>query len=147
MDKPKRGRPTAYTPECCERAYGYALLGKTLPQMADLFGVSLASLNRWIASKPVFRDAIKKGAEVADVAVANSLYSRATNGDTTACIFWLKNRQRAIWRDKHEIEQSGVIEHNHQVNLESLTTEEVKALQALLSKAQPKESDKESGKK
>ena len=27
--------------------------------------------------------------------------------DTTACIFWLKNRQPALWRDKVQQELSG----------------------------------------
>ena len=26
--------------------------------------------------------------------------------DTTAAIFWLKNRQRATWRDKQDVEQT-----------------------------------------
>lgn len=29
--------------------------------------------------------------------------------DTTAAIFWLKNRQRDQWRDKQEVEHSGVV--------------------------------------
>ena len=30
-------------------------------------------------------------------------------GDTTACIFWLKNRQKHAWRDRHEIDHSGKV--------------------------------------
>ena len=30
--------------------------------------------------------------------------------DTTAMIFWLKNRQPKIWRDKQETEHSGRVE-------------------------------------
>ena len=29
--------------------------------------------------------------------------------DTTACIFWLKNRQKAAWRDRQEVEHSGKV--------------------------------------
>lgn len=29
--------------------------------------------------------------------------------DTTAAIFWLKNRQKLNWRDKHEVEHSGSV--------------------------------------
>lgn len=36
--------------------------------------------------------------------------------DTTACIFWLKNRQAKDWRDKNHVEHSGT------VTLESLIT-------------------------
>jgi hypothetical protein len=30
--------------------------------------------------------------------------------DPTSMIFWLKNRQPAKWRDKHDMEHSGAIE-------------------------------------
>jgi len=37
--------------------------------------------------------------------VIKTLYARATGGqDTTACIFWLKNRQPERWRDRRELE-------------------------------------------
>ncbi len=32
--------------------------------------------------------------------------------DTTACIFWLKNRRKEDWRDKHEVD------HNHRIIIE-----------------------------
>lgn len=46
--------------------------------------------------------------------------------DTTAQIFWLKNRKPEKWRDKQEIEHSGTM-HN-QVNLSGLTLEELRCL-------------------
>ena len=30
--------------------------------------------------------------------------------DTVACIFWLKNRRREEWRDKHEVDHSGSLQ-------------------------------------
>ena len=36
--------------------------------------------------------------------------------DTTACIFWLKNRNPNKWREKQEIEHSGEIE-TKQINI------------------------------
>ena len=41
--------------------------------------------------------------------------------DTTAAIFWLKNRQPARWRDKQEIEHGGSV---HQ-EVSNLTPEQV----------------------
>lgn len=46
--------------------------------------------------------------------------------DTTAQIFWLKNRKPAQWRDKQDIEHSGGISINNPY--EGLTTEELKKL-------------------
>jgi len=34
---------------------------------------------------------------------------RAVPPDTTACIFWLKNRKSSEWRDKQDVEHSGAI--------------------------------------
>ena len=49
-----------------------------------------------------------------DYEVENALLKRALSGDTTAQIFWLKNRKPEKWRDKPldriNEEQIGVIE-------------------------------------
>lgn len=43
--------------------------------------------------------------------------------DTTAQIFWLKNRQPAKWRDKQDIEHSGKMQHT--VAIEELSDDEL----------------------
>jgi hypothetical protein len=43
--------------------------------------------------------------------VIRGLYTRATAGnDTTAAIFWLKNRQPDRWRDRREFEHGGKVD-------------------------------------
>ncbi|MGG4267424.1 helix-turn-helix domain-containing protein [Peribacillus simplex] len=56
--------------------------------------------------------------------------------DTTAQIFWLKNRKPAEWRDKQEINHSGETTHNikTQSDLSKLSVEELKELETILSK-------------
>ena len=39
-------------------------------------------------------------------------YDEVVQPNTTACIFWLKNRKPAEWRDKQEIQHSGGISVN-----------------------------------
>ena len=46
--------------------------------------------------------------------------------DTTAQIFWLKNRKPEMWRDKREVGVDGTIKTNNP--MEGLTTEELKKL-------------------
>lgn len=46
--------------------------------------------------------------------------------DTTAQIFWLKNRKPAEWRDKREIEHGGEITNN--IDLSGLSVEELRKL-------------------
>lgn len=126
---PKRGvspgRPSKYLDEYPEQARKMCMLGATNEELARVFGVGLTTLNRWIAERLDFRDALKAGRAVADGEVADKLYRRATGfshpdvhitnyqgvvtitdivkhypPDPTSMIFWLKNRRPDLWRDK-----------------------------------------------
>ena len=60
-----------------------------------------------------------------DEQIANNLgIAYSTLGDTTAQIFWLKNRKPQQWRDKKDIEHSGEVNNPYS----ELTTEELKKL-------------------
>ena len=103
----KVGRPSSYKPEYAERAHDLCLLGATDDDLARSFGVSDRTINTWKADFPEFLLSLNAGREVADAKVAKSLYRLALDGNVTAMIFWLKNRRKRDWRDKHEIEQTG----------------------------------------
>ena len=104
---------------------GWARNGLTLEQIAHNCGCSLSTLNEWRKRYPAILDALKKGQEVADLEVEGALFRRALGysykekmteegpdgvktrttvkhvpPDTTAQIFWLKNRKSDVWRDK-----------------------------------------------
>ena len=121
------GRPTDYKPEYDEQARKLCLLGYTNQQLADFFNVDVSTLERWM-KKEHFRGAIKSGREFADSQVVDSLYNRARGyvgkevktathegvitdvkvvdkhipPDPTSMIFWLKNRQPEMWREKRQ---------------------------------------------
>lgn len=98
-------------------------------ELADFFGVSDRTIYRWQAQYPEFCQSLKVGKESVDERVERSLYHRAVGysydavkimsvagevekvpyrehvpPDTTAAIFWLKNRRSQQWRDiqRHE---------------------------------------------
>lgn len=122
------GRPTRYKKEYDELARNYCLLGATNEKLAELFGVTTTTIDNWLKAHKSFLGAVKDGREIADATVAQSLFHRAKGyshredkifcnkdgdvttvetvkhyaPDTTACIFWLKNRQREDWRDVKE---------------------------------------------
>ena len=123
------GRPTKYKPEFNRQAEKLCLLGSTDKDIAGFFEVDESTINRWKIEYPEFCESIKRGKISADANVASRLYKRAigyehdedkifnNNGaplivptikhvqpDTTAAIFWLKNRQPARWRDKQEVD-------------------------------------------
>ncbi len=101
------GRPTEYKKEYNDQAMKMCLLGATDIELAEFFEVSETTLNNWKRQHPKFLVSIKEGKEVADSKVAESLYNQAKEGNTTAQIFWLKNRRKKHWRDKQEHELSG----------------------------------------
>lgn len=132
----ERGRPTDYKPEYAEQARKLCELGATDSDLADFFGVSDRTIYRWAARHEEFCQALKVGKDVADERVERSLYHRAVGysydavkifnasgepltvpyrehvaPDTTAAIFWLKNRRKGEWRDRLAHEHSGGIEY------------------------------------
>ena len=121
------GRPTDYRPEYAVQAEKLCKLGATTPEVADFFEVSAKTIERWAAAHDEFCRALKSGKGEADDRVERSLYHRAIGytydavkifnasgeplivpytehvpPDTTAAIFWLKNRRKDQWRDRHE---------------------------------------------
>jgi len=106
------GRPTKYetvttiTPSQFKAA---CELGATEEQLSAIFGVSCKTINNWQVRYPEFLQALKEGREKADGVVIASLFKRACGfssddgkhypPDTTACIFWLKNRRPDQCRD------------------------------------------------
>ena len=127
-------RPSKFKPEFIAQAEKLCKLGATDMELADFFEVEVRTLYRWKAENAEFCQALKSGKDEADDRVERSLYARA-NGyehdevdirvvmnqivktpirkfyppDTTAAIFWLKNRKPSEWRDKQELEHSGAV--------------------------------------
>jgi transposase-like protein len=100
-----KGRPSLYNPSVHIPVVAfYAQEGLTVEQIAQRIGVNQATLYDWCKVHPELNEALKTTREEADSKVVQSLYKKALAGDTTAMIFWLKNRQPAKWREKQEIE-------------------------------------------
>jgi hypothetical protein len=133
----KRGRKGKYeewlTEENLLRLEGWARDGLTDEQICEKMGIGKTAFYDWKNKYPKFAEALKKGKEVVDRQVENALLKRAlgytyteetvTNKgevvtvekyeppNTTAIIFWLKNRKPADWRDKIVNEHEGKVEH------------------------------------
>lgn len=131
-------RPSKYKPEYAEQALKLCRLGAIDKELADFFQVNVDTINEWKKVYPEFSESLKGGKSVADAEVANKLFQRATGykheavkivanattgqehivpytehyaPDTTAAIFWLKNRRPDLWRDKTDTNISGNIVH------------------------------------
>jgi len=133
-----RGRKTLFKEHMIEEAQKLAELGFTNEEIADFWGRSRRSLQRWLKKYPEFSHTLKAAKSKADKRVEESLYNRALGHEytektyekrggkmalmkevtkevvssTTAQIFWLKNRRPDLWRDVQETKHSGSIRAN-----------------------------------
>lgn len=79
---------------------GWARNGLTNEQIASNMDISTVTLWEWRKKSTKISNALKIGKDEADIQVENALYKAALEGNTTAMIFWLKNRRSKEWRDK-----------------------------------------------
>ncbi len=133
------GRPSQYNAKTYPKhAEKLCALGATDPELAEFFDVSPSTIDKWKARYPAFLQALKTGKANSDERVERSLYQRAMGyshpedkiffpagaaepvvvptikhypPDTTAAIFWLKNRRPEVWRDKVETQVNATVQH------------------------------------
>lgn len=134
----KRGRPSKIDTINLDVLRMLCEKGLTDEELAQVFGVCKVTINEY-KKLPEFMNSLKTGKELADKLVEESLFHRATGyrtkymknfvvsdgkmgshietaeeeivfaPDTTACIFWLKNRKPKQWRDRQDIDLSGSV--------------------------------------
>ena len=136
---------------------GWARSGLTDEQIAKNIGIATSTFYEWKKKELEFSEALKKGKEVIDFEVENALLKRALgyeyeeetyeNGiltkkvkkqvapDTTAQIFWLKNRKKEQWREKVEVVKTDEDLQNINKNISNIAN--------LLNNPKPNRSEKD----
>ncbi|WP_375168574.1 helix-turn-helix domain-containing protein [Megasphaera elsdenii] len=139
------------TKEGLLRLQGWARDGLSDEQIAANMGISIATLYNWKRDHLEILEALKEGKDAVDRQVENALLKSAlgykydevtkelrddelvvtkvvhkeVQPNTTAQIFWLKNRKRAEWRDRVENALTGA--DGGAVKVEMLTDADVDA--------------------
>lgn len=123
--------------EMLTEARELGISGATNFEAAQHFGVSERTINLWRARDPQFNEAMKIGNDLADDLIERTLYHKARGytfhsekifqhegkvirvptvehaaPDTTAMIFWLKNRRRDRWTDQQNVNLTGAVDLN-----------------------------------
>ncbi len=114
--KQKTGRKRiTFTDEDYLNITKWAGLGLSETQIADNLGVGISTITRNKNRNERFEQALKKGKAKAIEQVTNALFNNAVHdNNTTAQIFYLKNRDSTNWSDRQEV--------NHNLDLKSILT-------------------------
>ena len=114
--KQKTGRKRiTFTDEDYLNITKWAGLGLSETQIADNLGIGISTITRNKNRNERFEQALKKGKAKAIEQVTNALFNNAVHdNNTTAQIFYLKNRDSTNWSDRQEV--------NHNLDLKSILT-------------------------
>jgi len=94
------GRPAWIpTDSVCQEAREMASNGLTVAQISDCLGISESTLYGKQNEYKEFLDAIKRGRAEGLNKVSNALFERAAQGNVTAIIYYLKDRDRETWSE------------------------------------------------
>ena len=124
------GRPRfEVTPEVLHEVEEMAGRGLTVNQIATCLGISPATIYNRQAENLEFLETIKKGKAVGLAKVTNALFENATvNKDNVAIIYYLNNRDRENWSNKHEI--AATIEQRNVIDLTRVSDDQLSAITA-----------------
>ncbi len=130
----KGGRPSKFTSDIQSKVELLARRGFIDAEMSIILGVTKRTFDNWKNKHPKFFHSLKDWKKQADHEVERSLYERACGyshpevkvqfvqdvvkggrfetielekhyaPDPTSMIFWLKNRQPDVWKDRKEID-------------------------------------------
>lgn len=116
----KNGRPfIKIDAAMCDKAESLAAQGLNMEQIASVLGMCKSTLHEKKARFSDFSDTIKKGRAKGIGNMTNALFTKGMAGDTTAMIFYLKNRDPENWEDVQK-------RHYYGKNKESLFPTEYK---------------------
>lgn len=99
MAKNKRGKPSRYETEIKDKipaVQGWAMQGLLNKQIAEKLGIHISTLCDYKNKYPEFAEALKRGREVADFEVVNSLHENATG----------------YWRTEQVVSQKRTVSYN-----------------------------------
>jgi predicted transcriptional regulator len=122
------GRPKfEVTDEVLKEVEEMAGQGLTVKQIASCLGISPSTFYLHQTENSEFSETIKKGQAVGIQKVTNALFQNATvEKDNVAIIYYLNNRDRENWSNKHEV--ATTVEQKHVIDITRISDEQLSAL-------------------
>ena len=97
------GEPLKFNEALREQIIGALKMGAGVAVAAQRVGISRRTVYHYAEAHPEFKQRMDEARAYADDQVEQTLFETAKGGNTTAMIFWLKNRRPTEWRDRREI--------------------------------------------
>lgn len=108
----KKGRkPFEFTPALLKKIKHMASTGLTQEQIAINIGIDPTNLSKKKNTNDQLCQAIKEGKEEGIKQVTNALFNKAMEGDNTAMLFFLCNRDKNNWRHVSNIQHDDTNEN------------------------------------
>jgi hypothetical protein len=156
-----RKTPSKYTADMPHRIFTMACLGLTVEQMADSTGVGVSTLKHWITNRQEVRESYERGRYDHDFGMEMVLRQKAMGyeyeetkhysgvdslgrewsrsvtqtvkvpPDTTALIFWHKNRNPARWKDSYNHQNTSTNVQVNNINMDLFDADEKKLLRSM----------------
>lgn len=102
------GRPTKYKPAFCDRVIELASEGASKAEIALDLNICYATFDNWQNYNPEFLEAVKKAERLSqgwwEKKGREATFGGIDGFNATSFIFNMKNRFKADWRDKQEVE-------------------------------------------
>jgi len=103
----KRGRPEyVIDDKVLKKVEDLAAHGLTKQQIALALGIHVATLCKKRLENAELTEAIKRGEANGIKTVTNALFTAAREGNITAQIFFLKNRDPENWKDRQYVDET-----------------------------------------
>ncbi len=107
------GRPSKYDPAFCDRVIELGREGASKAEIALELDICYATFDTWQNDKPEFLEAVKRAERLSqgwwEKKGRSATFGGVEGFNATSFIFNMKNRFKADWRDKQELEHSGSI--------------------------------------
>lgn len=94
-------------PVCAKELEELAARGLSLEMIAQQLCITRQTLSKRLKDNLTLQTAYKRGCQQDVQDVVNALKENALKGNVVAQIFFLKNKGKEDWKDKHEVNHSG----------------------------------------
>lgn len=118
----KTGRPSEYKEEYCQLVIDKMEGGLSLSAFAGCIKVARNTVYAWMIEHPEFSAAVARAKSTRVLYLERKLLNSRKGAETTASIFALRNADPSEWRDMR------TVQHDHNINVQTMTDEQLLAI-------------------